>query len=341
MKPWTRSPNAPNSRAYCRPSRARTPSSARGAMPSSPGRAHSHRLLRPRRQGHAHPAAHAAEGLQREATLMRRRATRISAAIHAAAAEGPAGIGGFSHRRISDPPPASRTIWPRSPRHATWSRSACRSPTRWPMAPPSSAQASPRLPMGSRCRGYSRNSRVPAADAHGADPADELFESAAELRARCAAARSGERRVSRASSSRILPFEESDDLKRALDREGLALVQMVTPVTPPERLAMLCREAQGFVYAVTMTGTTGRKVGGGARRGARLHGSSQALLERPGLRGFRHPLPGAGRALRGRTSTAWWSAPLWWSHWSEARMSGPFWPRCARVRLARGQWASA
>ncbi len=55
-----------------------------------------------------------------------------------------------------------------------------------------------------------------------------------------------------------LPFEESDDLKAALDEEGLALVQMVTPVTPDERLAMLCRSAQGFVYAVTMTGTTGK-----------------------------------------------------------------------------------
>jgi len=54
-----------------------------------------------------------------------------------------------------------------------------------------------------------------------------------------------------------LPFEESGDLKRALDLEGLALVQMVTPVTPPDRLAMLCRGAEGFVYAVTMTGTTG------------------------------------------------------------------------------------
>jgi tryptophan synthase alpha chain len=38
----------------------------------------------------------------------------------------------------------------------------------------------------------------------------------------------------------------------------LALVQMVTPVTPAARLAMLCRAAQGFVYAVTMTGTTGK-----------------------------------------------------------------------------------
>jgi len=55
-----------------------------------------------------------------------------------------------------------------------------------------------------------------------------------------------------------LPYEESGDLKAALEREGLALVQMVTPVTPAARLEMLCREAQGFVYAVTMTGTTGK-----------------------------------------------------------------------------------
>ena len=59
-----------------------------------------------------------------------------------------------------------------------------------------------------------------------------------------------------------LPFEESGDLHSALDAEGLALVQMVTPVTPPERLAMLCREAKGFVYAVTMTGTTGKSADG-------------------------------------------------------------------------------
>lgn len=59
-----------------------------------------------------------------------------------------------------------------------------------------------------------------------------------------------------------LPFEESADLRRAFENEGLALVQMVTPVTPPERLKMLCREARGFVYAVTMTGTTGKSADG-------------------------------------------------------------------------------
>jgi tryptophan synthase alpha chain len=57
-----------------------------------------------------------------------------------------------------------------------------------------------------------------------------------------------------------LPFEESGELRDALDAEGLALVQMVTPVTPAPRLAVLCEAARGFVHAVTMTGTTGKSV---------------------------------------------------------------------------------
>jgi tryptophan synthase alpha chain len=35
---------------------------------------------------------------------------------------------------------------------------------------------------------------------------------------------------------------------------------MVTPVTAPARLAAICARSQGFVYAVTMTGTTGKHV---------------------------------------------------------------------------------
>jgi tryptophan synthase alpha chain len=57
-----------------------------------------------------------------------------------------------------------------------------------------------------------------------------------------------------------LPLEECGELRVALEPEGLALVQMVTPVTPPGRLAKLAGESQGFVSAVTMTGTTGGAV---------------------------------------------------------------------------------
>lgn len=55
-----------------------------------------------------------------------------------------------------------------------------------------------------------------------------------------------------------LPYDESEDFRAALADHGIALIQMVTPVTRPERLAKLCAATQGFVYAVTMTGTTGR-----------------------------------------------------------------------------------
>lgn len=57
-----------------------------------------------------------------------------------------------------------------------------------------------------------------------------------------------------------LPFEECADVRAALAARGLALVQLVTPVTPVERIQMLCAASSGFVYAVTMTGTTGKNV---------------------------------------------------------------------------------
>jgi tryptophan synthase alpha chain len=57
-----------------------------------------------------------------------------------------------------------------------------------------------------------------------------------------------------------LPLDESVELRQALESKGLALIQMVTPVTQPERLKQLCTGSQGFVYAVTMTGTTGKNV---------------------------------------------------------------------------------
>ncbi|MGH8179883.1 MAG: tryptophan synthase subunit alpha [Steroidobacteraceae bacterium] len=57
-----------------------------------------------------------------------------------------------------------------------------------------------------------------------------------------------------------LPFDESAELRAALESQGLALVQMVTPVTAAQRLEQVCASSQGFVSAVTMTGTTGKNV---------------------------------------------------------------------------------
>jgi tryptophan synthase alpha chain len=57
-----------------------------------------------------------------------------------------------------------------------------------------------------------------------------------------------------------LPLEESGPFDRALAAQGIALVQLVTPLTPPERLVRLTRASRGFVYAVTTTGTTGGSI---------------------------------------------------------------------------------
>ena len=57
-----------------------------------------------------------------------------------------------------------------------------------------------------------------------------------------------------------LPLDESAELRAAFEERQLALVQMVTPVTGARRLAEICEGSHGFVYAVTMTGTTGKNV---------------------------------------------------------------------------------
>ncbi len=58
-----------------------------------------------------------------------------------------------------------------------------------------------------------------------------------------------------------LPFEESAELRDALEAKGLGLIQLVTPATPDERLQKLCAASRGFVYAVTITGITGGGTG--------------------------------------------------------------------------------
>ncbi len=58
-----------------------------------------------------------------------------------------------------------------------------------------------------------------------------------------------------------LPFEESEEIRAALEAKGLGLIQLVTPATPAERLKILCDASRGFVYAVTITGITGGDAG--------------------------------------------------------------------------------
>jgi tryptophan synthase alpha chain len=57
-----------------------------------------------------------------------------------------------------------------------------------------------------------------------------------------------------------LPLEESDAVRAACDAAGVALVPLVAPTTPDERLARIGAKARGFVYTVSLLGTTGERV---------------------------------------------------------------------------------
>jgi tryptophan synthase alpha chain len=59
-----------------------------------------------------------------------------------------------------------------------------------------------------------------------------------------------------------LPLEEAPAVRQACDERGLALVPLVAPTTPDERLARIGAQARGFVYTVSLTGTTGERSGG-------------------------------------------------------------------------------
>ena len=56
-----------------------------------------------------------------------------------------------------------------------------------------------------------------------------------------------------------LPLEEQAPLREALGAQGLALIPLVAPTTPPERRARICAGAQGFVYLVSTVGVTGER----------------------------------------------------------------------------------
>ena len=56
-----------------------------------------------------------------------------------------------------------------------------------------------------------------------------------------------------------LPREEARDCAAACAQRGLALVPLVAPTTPDARLAEIGADAQGFLYTVSFTGTTGER----------------------------------------------------------------------------------
>lgn len=69
-----------------------------------------------------------------------------------------------------------------------------------------------------------------------------------------------------------LPVEEAPALLERCDAEGVALIPLVAPTTAGDRLRVIGSLARGFVYAVSLTGTTGERDA--------LGGGLEAMLER-------------------------------------------------------------
>jgi tryptophan synthase alpha chain len=69
-----------------------------------------------------------------------------------------------------------------------------------------------------------------------------------------------------------LPLEEATEVRTACRERGLAFVPLVAPTTPAERLERIGASASGFVYTVSLTGTTGER--------AQMDGTLGALVSR-------------------------------------------------------------
>ncbi|MDM7924424.1 MAG: tryptophan synthase subunit alpha [bacterium] len=56
-----------------------------------------------------------------------------------------------------------------------------------------------------------------------------------------------------------LPADEAGDWMAASRKAGLDLIFLAAPTSPPERLAKIAAASSGFVYCVSLTGTTGSR----------------------------------------------------------------------------------
>ena len=56
-----------------------------------------------------------------------------------------------------------------------------------------------------------------------------------------------------------LPYDEAGDMRAALSAHGLALIPLVGPNTSEERMKLYADVSEGYVYVVSVMGTTGER----------------------------------------------------------------------------------
>jgi tryptophan synthase alpha chain len=59
-----------------------------------------------------------------------------------------------------------------------------------------------------------------------------------------------------------LPLEEAPQVLEACEARGIALVPLVAPTTPSDRMTLIGERARGFLYTVSVVGTTGERAAG-------------------------------------------------------------------------------
>ncbi len=93
-----------------------------------------------------------------------------------------------------------------------------------------------------------------------------------------------------------LPVEEGAGFRVAAARERLAAVFLAAPTSPPGRLRMIARASTGFIYYVSVTGTTGvrRRLPPALRSGLR---QLRLLTTRPVCVGFGISTPAQAEAV--------------------------------------------
>lgn len=82
-----------------------------------------------------------------------------------------------------------------------------------------------------------------------------------------------------------LPYEEAGEALAVCDAHGIALVPLVAPTTTDERFAQIGARARGFLYTVSVVGTTGER-SALSERFAEIVARAKACTEVPVALGF-------------------------------------------------------
>lgn len=82
-----------------------------------------------------------------------------------------------------------------------------------------------------------------------------------------------------------IPMEESGEWESDARQAGVETVMLAAPVTPDDRLAVLCERSRGFVYGVNLMGVTGERAAVSATTGV-LARRMKAVTDKPVVMGF-------------------------------------------------------